>query len=144
MDAVRAPDAQRVRVLARALGELPRELPRRRQDHLARALELQRQAGVDDVGGRQPIVDPAPGGPRGRRQHVDERRRVVVGDLLALVDGVDGERGRADRVEVVRRGALERLRGGHLDVAHRAEARLVGPYRADFRPGVAGDHGARS
>ena len=78
VDAVRAPDAQRVRVLARLLGQLPRELARGRDEQRAGAPQLQREAGVDDVGGRQPVVDPAPRRPGRSRQHVDERRRVVV------------------------------------------------------------------
>ena len=116
----------------------------RGHEQLARPLELQRQPGVHDVGGRQPVVDPAPGRPGGRREDVHERRRVVVEDLLALVDRVDREGRRADRVELLRGGAvLQRLRGRDLHVAHRAEARLVGPDGPDLGAGVAGDHKLR-
>ena len=86
-------------------------------------------------------MDPAPGGARGRRQHVDEGGDVVVGDRLALGDRLDGERRGADRLEVLgRRPVLERLGGGDLDVAPRGHARLVGPDGAELGAGVAGDH----
>ena len=43
------------------------------------------QRGVDDVGRRQPVVDPRAGGHADGRLHdVDERGDVVVGDALAL------------------------------------------------------------
>ena len=45
-----------------------------RHDHLARALELQRQRRVEHVAGRQPVVDPAPGRP-GRRRRARRRTR---------------------------------------------------------------------
>ena len=48
-------------------------------------------------------MDPASGGARRGRQHVDERGRVVVGDPLALVDRRDREGRRADRFELLRR-----------------------------------------
>ena len=47
------------------------------------------------------MVDPATRRTRRGGQHVDERGGVVVGDLLALVDLLDRERRRPDRVELV-------------------------------------------
>ena len=86
-------------------------------------------------------MDPAPGGPGRRRQHVDEGGDVVVGDRLALGDRLDREGRGADRLEVLgRRPVLERLGGGDLDVAPRGHARLVGPDGAELGTGVAGDH----
>ena len=73
------------------------------QDQLADALDLQRQPGVEHVARGQAVVDPAPGGAGRRRQDVDERRDVVVGDLLALLDLGDRERGGADRLQLGRR-----------------------------------------
>ena len=63
--------------------------------------QLQRERGVEHVGRGQPEVDPAPGRPGARAEHVDERGDVVVGDPLALLDRLDGERRRADRLELV-------------------------------------------
>ncbi len=47
--AVRAPDAQRADVLARALGQRDHELARTGDDDLAGGLQLQREPRVDDV-----------------------------------------------------------------------------------------------
>ena len=41
-------------------------------------------------------MDPAPGWPGGIRQDIYEGGDIVVGDLLALVDRVDGEPSRTD------------------------------------------------
>ena len=139
--AVRAADAQRVGELARPLGEDERQLARAGHDRRARPPDLQRERGVEHVGGRQPVVDPAPAGAGGGGQHVDERGHVVVGDRLALLDRLDGEGRAADRLEVGgRRPVLERLGGRDLDVAPRGHPRLVGPDGAELRPCVAGDH----
>ena len=48
-------------------------------------------------------------------EHVDERGDVVVGDLLALLHGLDRERRAADRLELARSRAIHRLAGGDLD-----------------------------
>ena len=61
------------------------QLARAGEDELAGRAQLQRERGVQHVGGRQAVVDPAPAGAGRRRQHVDERGDVVIGDLLALV-----------------------------------------------------------
>ena len=79
------------------------ELARARDDDLARGAQLQGERRVEHVGRRQAEVDPAPGGAGARAEHVDERRDVVVGDALALLDRLDGERRGADRLEVVAR-----------------------------------------
>ena len=98
MDAVGAPDAQRVDVLARLARPARRRAGGRRAGPApATRLIWSASAGVQHVGGGQPVVDPAAGRPGRLRQHVDERGGVVVGDLLALVDRLHGERGRADR-----------------------------------------------
>ena len=98
------------------------------------------EPGVEHVAGGEAVVDPASGRTGRGRQHVDERRRVVVGDALALGDRLDGERGRADRLQVRLRGPLELLGGGHLDLAHRFEVRVVRPDLGQLGPGVPGDH----
>ena len=93
VDAVGAAGAQRVDVLAGLGRERLHQPARVGQDELADALDLQRQPGVEHVARGQAVVDPAPGGPGRRGQHVDEGGGVVVGDLLALVDRLDGEGG---------------------------------------------------
>ena len=103
VDAVRAADADGVHVLARALAQRRDELARAGEDDLAGGAQLQAGRGVEDVARRQAEVDPAAGVAGGLAEDVDERRDVVVGRPLALVDGLDGERRRADRVELLRR-----------------------------------------
>ena len=91
-------------------------------------------------------MDPAPGLAGGLREHVDEGGGVVVGDTLALVDRVDAERRRADRVELGLARALLAEQAGqllgrrHLDLPQRLHSSLVGPQAADLGAGVAGDH----
>src|SRR4051794_9481493 len=140
LHAVRAPDAHRLDVLAGALGERTDELLGAGDDDLARRADLQRERGVEDVGRRQAEVDPAPGRPGARGQHVDERGDVVVGHPLALLDRLHGERRGADRLEVLRVRSGHLLRRGDLDAPPCLHARLVGPDRADLLAGVAVDH----
>ena len=80
LHAVRAPDADGLDVLARALGERRDEPARAGDDDLARRADLQRERGVEHVGRGQAEVDPAPGRSRARAQHVHEGGDVVVGD----------------------------------------------------------------
>ena len=141
VDAVRAPGADGVGELARALGERDGVGACALEDRLARSPQLERERRVEHVGGGQPVVDPAPGGPGRFREHVDEGGDVVVGDGLALAHRLDRERRGADGVEVGGAGALlERLGGGDLDVAPRRHPRLVGPDGAELGTRVAGDH----
>ena len=95
---------------------------------------------VEHVAERQAEVNPAAGVAGGLAEDVDERRQVVVGRALALVDGVDGERRAADRVELLLRRPVHRLARRDLDAAPRLHARLVGPERADLRARVTGNH----
>ena len=143
VDPMRAPDAQRVDMLARRCGERLDQPARFRQHELGDTSELERETGVEHVARGQPVVDPAPRRPGRGGQHVDERRGVVVGDLLAFVDLIDGERRRSDRVELVGGRAVELLARGDLDQAHRLEVRVVGPGLGQRRTGVARDHQLR-
>jgi hypothetical protein len=127
-------------VLAGPLGERVGEPAGTGQHDLARAADLQPERRVQHVGGRQAEVDPAPGLPGGGAEHVDERGHVVVGDPLALLDGVHRERGRADGLEVGLARAVELCCGGDLDVAPGGHPGLVGPDGADLWSGVAVDH----
>ena len=76
--------------------------------------------------------------------HVHERRHVVVGDLLALLDRLDRERGAlADRRGVLRgHDALlgQRVHHGQLDLEPGVELALLGPHGAHLGAGVALDH----
>ena len=56
------------------------------EEELARVLDLQRQRGVDDVGGGQPVVEPAALRPELLGDGVDEGGGVVVGRQLDLGD----------------------------------------------------------
>ena len=90
MDAVRAPDRHRVAVLLRT-----RERPSTRAidavaNQRAGALNGQRERGVEDIGRREPEVEPAPVAPEVGRDGVDERRDVVVRRPLELGDALRG------------------------------------------------------
>ena len=85
-------------------------------------------------------MDPAPRVARRLAQNIDERRDVVVGHPLALVNRFDGERGRADRVQLGIHRSLHRLARSDLDAPPRLHARLVSPQRADLGAGVSRDH----
>ncbi len=141
VDPVGAPDTQRV---ARGRGPACRqrvhEVRASGQDDVGDRLQLEGQAGVEDVARGEPVMDPAPGRAGGLGEDVDERRRVMVGDLLALVDCVDRERGVADRLELLGGRAVHLLAGGDLDLAHRLEAGMVGPDLGHRGPRVALDH----
>ena len=66
VDAVRAPDADGVGVLARPRRQRGDEVARARHHDRPGRLQLERQRRVEDVGGRQPVVNPAPAGARAR------------------------------------------------------------------------------
>ena len=85
-------------------------------------------------------MDPASGRPRGLGEDIDEGGHVVVGDLLALIDGFDGEARGADRLELLRGGSVHLLAGGDLDQTQSLKARMVRPDRGQLGSGVAGDH----
>ena len=90
---VRAADAERVLVLTRAPHQGVAEVARAGGEDEPGLRQLERQRGVQHVGGREPVVHPPPGIADRCGHHVDERGDVVVGHLLALLDGLDRERG---------------------------------------------------
>ena len=111
------------------------------------------QRRVDDVGRREPVVDPRSGRLTDRRLHdVDERGHVVIGHRLAFehrVDerGVDRRRRVATAGGVVGRNDAERgvaLGREQLDLEPTGEPRLVRPHRVHLRCGVARDHEAQT
>ena len=140
MDAVGAAHAQRVRVLARPLGEHGGQLAGAGDDHLAGAAELEGERRVEHVGRGEAEVDPATRRARRGAENVDEGGHVMVRDRLALLHRLDREGGSADGLEVVVGGPLERLRRCHLHVAPGGHPGLVGPDGPQLRSCVASDH----
>ena len=144
LDPVRAAHAERAGVLARAPDERVAVVARAAGQDQAGLGELERERGVQHVGGGEPVVDPAPGGAHRLGHHVDEGGHVVVGQLLALADRLGREGGAvADGVGVVL--GHHALRGQHVDhrqlhVEPAVELALLGPHRAHLGAGVALDH----
>ena len=90
-------------------------------------------------------MDPAPGRAGRGGEHVDERRHVVVGDALALVDRLDRERRGADRLELARGGAAVAEQVGSSSQAATSTRRQVSMRASSVQSapsgaGVAGDH----
>ena len=104
--AVRAADAERALELARPGDQRRGQRVRAGHDLAPGLAQLQRERGVEHVGGGQPVVDPAARLPDRLRDDVDERGHVVVGDLLALLHRLR-RRGRArlDLLQVGGRGS---------------------------------------
>ncbi len=146
MDAVRATHARRVAVRAREPDERVLQPLGRRREHVEGLHHDVVLGGVDDVGGREAVVHPpARGHTDALLHHVDERGDVVVGDLLPLEHGVDGEAGPlADRGGVLLRDHADLGPGFAREYLHLqpgAELGLVGEQRSHLGSGVAGDHG---
>ena len=106
VDAVGAPDAERVAVLQRPLDQRVAVGARAGEDDLAGLAQLQRERRVEHVGGGQAVVDPAAVLADRGGDDVDEGGDVVVGDPLPLVDRLDREGGVGSR----RLGGLARAR----------------------------------
>ncbi len=101
-----------------------------------------REGGVDDVAGREAVVEPgAGGGPDPLLDHVDEGGDVVFGGALPVVDGLDGEIGPFPDGHRVGGGDHPqlgpRLGGQDLHLQPGAEASLVGEQAGDLRQCVA-------
>ncbi len=87
-----------------------------------------------------------PASPADVGEHVDESGDVVLGQALALLYRLHGERRTADRLEVgfgrprvaEKRGQL--FAGRDLDLPPGLHSCLVGPQAAERGAGVAGDH----
>src|SRR6266540_4552971 len=145
MDAVRAADADRVAVLLGAGddgGERPLDAV---EDQPAGVLDLERERGVDDVRGRQPVMEPASLRPELLADRVDEGRSVVIGDALDLGNALRrrDDRTAPDLGRVVRRNRADlgpRLQCRELDVEPTPELALVRPDPGHGRTGVPGDH----
>ena len=91
-DAVRPAGHHGVAMVQReSLGRAEQTLELHEQ-HVGGGAKLQREAGVDDVGRREPEVHPAPRRPDRGGHDVDEGGDVVAGHGLALRHGLDRER----------------------------------------------------
>ena len=136
------PRHRRVTVLARPLHHRRLEIVDRFDHEVARADEGDGHCGVDHVVGGEPVVDPLGGGATDALlHHVDERRRLVVGDGFARPDRLDVEIGPiADRGGVGRRHHTQlrpRLCREDLDLEPGPEAGLVGEEPSNLRGRVA-------
>src|SRR5215203_4217319 len=114
------------------------------EDHFAGPPQLQRQGGVEDVGGGEAVVDPATVLADRGGDDVDEGGDVVVSHLLALFHRLDREGRllprRARRLLGDHALARPGLSGGQLDLEPALQLRLRRPDRPDLGAGVAGDH----
>ena len=143
VDAMRAPDAERVGVLARLRDQRVAIGSRAVTEDRPGLDQLQAERGVEDVGGGQPVVDPATVLADRSRDDVDEGGDVVVGLALALLDRLDRERCPLARL----RGGLGRdaalvgpgLGGGELDLEPALHPALVAPDGADLLACVSRD-----
>ena len=102
VDAVRAPDADRVAVLLGAANDGVERAVELDEQELAGVLNLERQRRVDDVGRGEAVVHPPPLGPELLGDGIDERREIVVGDTLDLGDALGRRRlrGGANRRDI--------------------------------------------
>ena len=143
--AMRPPHLERAAVLLGARchdGECAVE---RGDDQRAGLADLERKRRVDDVGGGEAVVEPAPFFAELLGDGVDERRRVVVQCRLDLGDAL-GRRGLRLLLQRLRRlgghdselGPGRRRRELHLEP--RFEPALVRPDPGHRGAGVAGDH----
>ena len=143
VDPVRAADADRVPLLERPIDERVAVGDRAGDEDLPGGADLRRQRGVENVGGRQPVVDPPALRTDRGGDDVDERGDVVVGRPLALLDRLDGEPGSLPACPGVLGGHHPRLGEGlghrQLDLEPALHLALLRPDRADLLACVAGD-----
>jgi two-component system, OmpR family, response regulator RegX3 len=145
VDTVRAPDHRRVPVFLGApdnRGERSLD-PLEQED--ARLPRLQGEGGVEDVGGREPEVEPAAVVAELLGNGVDEGGEVVLGALLDLRDplGRGRHRALADALDGIGRHGSDLGPAGQrsqLDLEPAGEPALVRPDSLHGRAGVARDH----
>ena len=145
VDAVRAADLERLAVLLGARHDRGERGVDPGEDERPRLADLERERGVDDVGGRQAVVEPAP--PlvvELLADGVDERGGVVVERRLDLGDALCARRRRGGDGGSRVRGNCSKLGPGGgrglLDREPRRKLPLVRPDAGHGRTGVAGDH----
>ena len=145
VDTVRAADRQRLAVLVGALDDRGECLIDPVQDQLARRSDLQRERCVDDVGGGEPVVEPAARLAELASDGIDERGEVVVRLLLDLGHALSAGRlclGANLLCSVGRDDAHlgPRIERRELDLEPPLELALVRPDPGHGRAGVAGNH----
>ena len=127
VDAVRAPDHRGAGVLACRCDERAQELGLGGDHQVRRVAQCPAQSGVDHVGAGEPVVDPRTGGRTDSGlHHVNERRDVVVGDGLALLDSPD-ERGIDHRCG-------RTAGGGVRGIDHALRGQFLRDYELDLQP----------
>ena len=149
MDAVRPPDADVVLVLLRARDyglERALELV---EEERARFAHLEREGGVDDIRGGQPVMEPPSRGAELGRDGVDEGGEIVLRLALELRHALRGWRlgAGADLGDGLGRDRAELapgLEGGELDVEPAREPVLVRPDPSHHGSGVARNHRLQS
>ena len=142
--AVRAADLQRLAVLLRPCRNGGEGAVEPGEDEHAGLLDLQRERGVDDVGGGEAVVEPAALLAELLGDGVDEGGRVVVERRLELGHALRARRSRLGDA----RGCLCRhdsqlgpgRRRCELDLEPGRELPLVRPDPGHGRAGVTGDH----
>src|SRR5579884_2055351 len=149
VDAVRASHLERLALLLRAGGDDGEGAVDSLEDQRSRLPDLERERGVDDVGGGEAVVEPAAFLAEPLRDGVDERRGVVVERRFELRHALGRRRRRAlrERGGRVRRDDAQlrpRGRRGELDLEPRGELALVRPDPGHGRTGVARDHRSQS
>jgi hypothetical protein len=145
MHPVRPADHQRGAVLVRTRHDRLQRTVDAGQNQPAGVLDLQRERRVDDVRGRQPVVEPPPERAELLADRVHEGRHVVLRPRLDLGHARRRRNLRplADRACVVRRYRAElgpRIQGGELDLEPARELVLLRPHRGHGGSGVPGDH----
>ena len=145
VDAVRAADLERLAVLVGARDDRGEGGVDAGEDQIPGLADLERERGVDDVGGRQAVVEPAASlVVELLADGVDERGGVVVERRLDLGDALRARRrGGCDGRGGLRGNDAELGPGGGrglLDREPRRKLPLVRPDAGHGRAGVAGNH----
>ena len=145
MDAVGTPRSQGVSVLKCSRNECVAIVGGARQHDRSGFNQLERECRVEHVGGRQAVVNPAPFWTDRCRDHVHERRNVVAGLALALLDRLNLERSPLPAGAGVCpwHHSLSRPSLGCRELYREPALHLapLGPDGADLVSGVAIDHG---
>src|SRR6266576_2986797 len=149
VDAVRTADADGVTVLLRSCDDRGECLVDACEDQATGILNLQRERRVDDVGRREPIVEPASLGPQLLCDGIHERSGVVVDDAFDLGDTLSCRRSRVRaNLRDVFAGDCAHLRPAFersdLDLQPPRELALLRPDPGHRRAGVAPNHLADS
>ena len=150
VDAVRAADRQCLAMLLGARDDGDERAVDPGEDQRAGVADLKRERGVEDVGGRQAVVEPAPLLAETLGDGVDEGGDVVVRARLDLGDALRASERRARSRIVVDRlarhdaGLGPAVQRGELDLEPAREPRFVRPDRRHGRAGVARNHCSES